>query len=198
MKKQLVFMMAVLVPAIVSAQDFSWGAKAGLNLAKLKMSIGTISASSDDLVSFHAGLYGKIKTSEKFFIQPEFIYSAQGGKGDGGNFNMGYLNVPVMLAYVFTPGVSVHAGPQLGFLMSATVDGTDVKSEMNSVDFGAGFGLGVERPSGVSFSFRYNIGFTNTLSSASAASLAGLGFGTVSMTNQVMQFSVGYRLSKSE
>ncbi len=191
-------MMAVLMPAMVSAQDFSWGAKAGLNIAKLKMSVGTISASTDDLVSFHAGLYGKIKTSEKFFIQPEFIYSAQGGKGDGGNFNMGYLNVPVMLAFVFTPGISLQAGPQVGFLMNATVDGADVKSEMNSVDFGAGFGLGVERPSGFSFSFRYNIGFSNTLSSALASSLAGLGFGTVSMTNQVMQFSVGYRLSKSE
>jgi Outer membrane protein beta-barrel domain len=198
MNKRLVFMMIILVPGFATAQDFSWGAKAGLNLAKLKMSVGTISASSDDLVSFHAGLYGKIKTSEKFFIQPEFIYSAQGGKGDGGNFNMGYLNVPVMLAFEFSPGISVQAGPQVGFLMNASVDGTDIKSQMNSVDFGASFGFGVERPSGFSFSFRYNIGFTNTLSSAVASSLAGLGLGTVSMTNQVIQFSLGYRLSKSE
>lgn len=191
-------MMMVLMPAIVSAQEFTWGAKAGLNIAKLKVSFGSFSTSTDDLISFHGGLYGKLKTSEKFFIQPEFLYSGQGGKGDGGSFSMGYLNVPVMLAFVFTPGVSLQAGPQIGFLMNATVDGTDVKSGMNSIDFGAGFGLGVERPSGVSFSFRYNIGFTNTLSSALASSLAGFGLGTLTMTNQVMQFSVGYRLSKSE
>lgn len=191
-------MIAVLLWSGVAAQGFTYGIKGGLNLAKLKMSFGGLSASSEDLVSFHAGFYGVLMTSEKFGIQPEIVYSGQGGGGSGGsgNFNLGYINVPVMLRYTFTPGVSLQAGPQVGFLLSASVDGTDAKSAMNSVEFGVGFGLGVERPSGVNFAFRYNLGISNTLSSDVNTALAGLGLGSLTMTNQVIQFSLGFNLSK--
>lgn len=195
MKKQLAIVVVFLLPGIVSAQEFMWGAKAGLNLAKLNYSVGGYSGSSDDLFSFHAGFYGKLMTSEKFGIQPEFLFSGQGGGGDAGDINLMYINIPAMASFMFTPGVSVQAGPQIGFLLSASANGTDVKSIMNSIDFGAGFGLVVERPNGLSFNFRYNIGFTNTLSSSAASSLLGLGIGMVTITNQVTQFSVGYRLS---
>lgn len=190
--------MLVLLNGGLFAQGTRYGIKAGLNVANLKISLGGMSATSNDLYSFHAGFYSVIMTSEKFGFQPEFLYSAQGGAGSGGsgNFNLGYLTVPVMLRYDFTPGVNIQAGPQVGFLMNATVDGTDAKSGMNTVDFDLAFGLGVERPSGVSFTFRYIVGLSNTLSSATSSALQGLGFGGVTMTNQVIQLSLGMRLSK--
>ncbi len=134
-------------------------------------------------------------TSETFGFQPEFLYSVQGGKSSGSNFSLSYLNIPVMMRYTFSPGVSLQAGPQIGFLLAASVGGVDAKSGMNTVDFGAGFGLGVERPSGVNFTFRYNLGFSNTLSTATTSAISGIGLPGFTMTNQVIQFSLGFKLS---
>lgn len=194
MKRILIFSLVTAIAGSAYGQTFDYGVKAGLNIAKLNVSAMGFSATSDELFSFHAGVYGTIMTSEKFGIQPELIYSGQGGAGSG-NFVLGYLNVPVMLRYEFSPGINIQGGPQVGFLLNATVDGMDAKSAMNTVDFGLGFGLGVDRPSGVNFGFRYVLGLSNTFSSESSAALAGFGLPGVSMMNQVMQFSVGYKLS---
>lgn len=196
MKKAFFLFLTIALPTFGLGQKFDYGLKAGLNIAKLTVSVSGLSGTSDDLFSFHAGFYGTIMTSEKFGVQPELIYSGQGGAG-GGGFTLGYLNVPVMLRYEFTPSVTVQAGPQVGFLLSATADGVDAKSAMNTVDFGLGFGLGVDRPSGVSFCFRYVAGLTNTLNTDAASSLAGFGFPGITMTNQVIQLSVGYKLSRN-
>lgn len=201
-KSALILLLSTLAFAFpfvgATAQKFDFGLKAGMNIANLKISMGGLSATSDDLFSFHGGLYGVLWTSERLAIQPEFIYSAQGGasSGGGGNFDLGYLTIPVMLRYDFTPGVSIQAGPQVGFLMNASTDGTDVKSVMASPDFGLAFGLGVDRPSGISFTFRYVIGLTNTLTDEFNSIISGFGIPGITMTNQVMQFSLGYRLSK--
>lgn len=199
MKRIYLFALMGVLAFTSAAQEFQYGIKGGINLAKLKVSVTGMSATTDELFSFHAGFYGLIMTSDKFGIQPELLYSGQGASGSGGsgNFSLGYLTIPVMLRYEFTPGVTIQAGPQVGFLMSATVDGQDAKSGLNSTDFGLGFGLGVDRPSGVNFGFRYVIGLSNTLSDATTGALVGFGYPGVSMTNQVMQFSVGFRLSKS-
>lgn len=137
-------------------------------------------------------------TSENFGFQSEVLYSAQGGAGSGGSgdFNLNYLSVPILLRYTFTPGVSIQAGPQIGFLLSATVDGTDAKSAMNTTDFGLAFGLCVERPGGVSFSFRYVLGLTNTFNSDARSAFSQLGFGSTTMTNRVIQLSLGLGLGK--
>lgn len=195
MKRIFLFMFMVVLTRVSAAQDFQYGLKGGLNISKLTVSVTGFSATTDELFSFHAGFYGLLMTSEKFGIQPELLYSGQGGSGTG-NFTLGYLTVPVMLRYEFTPGVNIQAGPQVGFLMNASVDGQDAKSGMNTTDFSLGFGLGVDRPSGVNFAFRYVIGLSNTLSDETTGAMVGFGFPGVSMTNQVMQFSVGYRLSK--
>ncbi len=200
MRKYVVFGLLGFLSSVAIAQKMTVGIKGGLNLASYKVALGGVSASSNDLLSFHGGFYGTIMTSENFGFQPEFLYSAQGGKGSGGSgdINWGYINIPVMMRYTFTPGVSLQAGPQLSFLLNASANGVDIKSDMNTIDFGVGFGLGVDRPSGVNFTFRYNIGFSNVLNSAVASSLSGFGLGNVTMTNQVIQFSLGFKLSKDE
>lgn len=196
LKKPLLLAMLVLLSGGLFAQSTKFGIKAGLNIANLKATLGGTSATSPDIYSFHGGFYAIMMTSEKFGFQPEFIYSGQGGGDNSGKFNLNYLNVPVMMRYDFAPGVNIQFGPQVGFLISATVNGQDAKSGFNSVDFGLGFGLGVDRPSGVTFGFRYVIGLSNTLSSATTSAASGLGISGLSMTNQVIQLSLGMRLSK--
>lgn len=52
------------------------GAKAGLNFSNLTGD----DADLDGRTSFHLGLIAEIMFSEKFGIQPEVLYSAQGAK----------------------------------------------------------------------------------------------------------------------
>ncbi len=199
MKYPLLLLAVVLAGSGVMAQENHFGIKAGANIAHVTFSFGALSASSNDLTSIHVGVYGVRMTSEKFGFQYEFLYSMQGGgdSGGSGDFKLNYLTIPVLMRYTFTPGVNIHAGPQVGFLMSATVSGMDAKSAMSDVDLGLCFGLGAERPSGVSFSFRYVLGLTNTFNSSTSAAFSQLGFSNTTMTNRVIQLSIGYRFSKS-
>ncbi len=198
MNRYPIVLALLLLSATADAQKSYYGIKAGLNIASLKLSFSGMSGSTNDLYSFHGGVYAVFMTSEKFGFQPELLYSAQGAAGSGGsgNFNLNYLTVPVMMRFTFTPGALIQFGPQVGFLMGASVDGQDAKSGMNSVDFGLGFGLGFERPSGVNFGFRYVLGLSNTLSSSTTSGLGQLGLSGITMTNQVIQLSVGYRFKR--
>lgn len=105
----------------------SIGIKGGLNFANFKSSGET---EYDGRQGFHGGAFALFKVA-KFGIQPEILFSQQGSKltindtDFESNFN--YVNIPVIVKYyVYTPtrggGISVHAGPQLGFLQAAKAD----------------------------------------------------------------------------
>lgn len=109
-----------------------WGIKAGANLS-------TLTNSPDDtdtkfLPGFHAGLVTEYQLSEHFSLQPELLYSLQGVKTEV-NFTqedsyffskqtlkMGYLNLQVMAKYYAAPALSLEAGPQIEYLLSAKAD----------------------------------------------------------------------------
>lgn len=196
MKRAIILLAAlVLIWSSASSQGVSVGLKAGLNLAKESFSFQGASINTDNLTSFHGGLYVTIMTSAKFGIQPELLYSGQGGSGSNGkggtsNLKLGYLNLPVMLRYNVTPMFSLQAGPQLGILLSATDDTGDIKSQFASTDFGGAFGAALDLPMGLNFTFRYITGFTGIYSPDT--SFPGL---TLTTTNQVIQLSAGFKLS---
>src|SRR6202011_1165071 len=96
-----------------------------------------------------------IKVPGSFSIQPEVNYSGQGAKFTSFNdaeetFNMGYINVPVLLKYHFPLGLFAETGPQLGFLLSAKSkigsNSADFKSAVKSTDFSWAFGVGYMIP----------------------------------------------------
>jgi len=159
-----------------------FGPKAGLNIA----TVSENNASS--MVGFHVGGFAEIMISDKFAVQPEALYSAQGAKFSGADLHLDYILVPVMAKYFVLEGFSVEAGPQIGFLTSAKIkaDGggtTDVKNLANSTDFAVNVGLGYSLPMGIMFSGRYNIGVTDTAKNNSGSA----------SRNGVFQLSVGYK-----
>ncbi|MNQ60224.1 hypothetical protein D3C85_744960 [compost metagenome] len=85
--------------------------------------------------------------------------------------------------YYVTKGLSVEAGPQIGFLLAAKNEKTDVKDSFNIFDFGVNFGLGYKLDNGLNFGARYNLGLTdiNNLENSSSKN-----------KNSVFQISVGY------
>jgi hypothetical protein len=191
MKKFLsLFACVTLIASGAAAQGISGGFKLGLNLANQTVSSSEfgVTVSPSFRPSFHAGGYLTAMLSEKFGVQPEVLYSGQGYKQNGGTFSVNYITVPVLLRYNFTEVFSIHAGPQIGILMSAKakMDGEeeDVKDMLKTTDIGAAVGLGIDLPMGLNFGFRFVKGFTNIVDESD----------DIKYKNYNLQFSAGYKL----
>lgn len=200
MKKITLSLMAIFAfagSALAQTPDVKFGAKGGLNVANLT---GWDDAKSR--ASFHIGAVAEIFINEKFSVQPEVLYSAQGAKSSYTEEYMGksykskstikldYINVPIMAKYYITDAITVHAGPQIGFNVKAeekeTFEGEtetyNFSSDTKSVDFAIGFGAGYQLPMGVFFDLRYNVGMSNIAKDSDG-----------SAKNNVLQVSVGYK-----
>jgi len=200
---------AVFTLSSVNAQDITFGAKAGINIANLDVTDANI----DSRTSLHLGVTAEFEISDTFSIQPELLYSAQGATESDtyedsfirevreSEWKLNYIQIPIMAKFYVSEGLSLEAGPQIGFLASAEVDsdttetdlfdGTsvstsstvDAKEFVKSVDFGLNFGLGYKLDSGLNFALRYNLGLSNIYDVSES---------TAKIKNRVFQLSVGY------
>jgi hypothetical protein len=169
------------------AQGISGGIKAGLNLANQKWEMAGISASPDALTSFHVGGYLNIGFSETFSVQPELLYNGVGSKMDDEKATANYISIPIMLKYNPAPIFNIHAGPQVGFLLSAKSGDEDIKDQVKGLDLGLGFGAGVDLPAGLGISARYVLGLSDVSDIDDDVF-------DISVKNNVFQISVSYRL----
>lgn len=129
---------------------------------------------------FHLGGLVEIPVTERFSVQPEILYSAQGAeyrdKGAGYDYTvtqkLDYISVPVMAKFYVIDGLAIEAGPQVSFLTSAkgefegtsggvTVSGEEDLDDVSKIDFALGAGVSYRLPMGVFFGARYNFGLTN-------------------------------------
>ena len=157
----LVLMFATLTNAQHSTVEF--GLKGGLNFANLNYESNM---DSKTRTSVHAGLLAHFHLNKNWAIQPELMFSGQGAKYDGDRtVKLGYLNIPVLVQYMFDNGFRLQTGPQLGFLLNAKSKAgdleADVKDELNTTDVSWSFGVGYITPSGFGVDARYNLGLTN-------------------------------------
>jgi len=179
-------------------QEVKFGPKAGVNFANL--------SNLDDskmLTGFYVGAVAEIKFSEKFSVQPELLYSAQGAKIEfsesilkyENTLNFDYISIPIMAKYYIYEGLSVEAGPQFNFLVKAQnkqeVSGggisastkTDTKDITKSFDFGLGLGLAYDLSNGFFANARYNFGMSDIVKDNNGKSV----------NNGVFQIGVGYK-----
>lgn len=181
MKKILLLaVVTVLGFTNVNAQKIKFGAKGGLNFATIS---GDDTKGINAVTSFNFGILSEIPISDKFSFQPELTYSGQGYSFNDNTVALNYLNIPLMGKYYLTKGLSVEAGPQIGFLFSAKNEKVNVKDSFNTVDFGVNFGLGYKLDNGLNFGARYNLGLPdiNNVDNSSSKN-----------KNGVFQVSVGY------
>lgn len=140
-------------------------------------------------VGLHAGIYSSIRiTRNKFALQPEIYYSFQGAKSDSVNYNLNYLQIPLLLKYYTSEYLSVYAGPQVGFLLNNTIkaDGMDIQEDQNFNPVDIAFSLGLNYYLGYGFEVgaRYNLGLGNIIDEPASDSRA---------SNQVFQVNLAYR-----
>jgi len=179
-KVLLVTVMAVLGLSNVNAQEIHFGAKGGLNFASIS---GDNAGGKDLVTAFNFGVLAEIPISQKFSFQPELMYSGQGYGFHDKTVALHYLNIPLIGKYYLTKGLSIEAGPQIGFLLSAKNDNTDVKDSFNTFDFGLNFGVGYKLDNGLNFGARYNLGLSD---------INNIDGFTDKNKNGVFQLSVGY------
>jgi len=157
------------------------------------------SAEAEDQKAMGISLFGSADVSDKFSIQPELLYSAQGAKYEDEvlkeTIKLDYLNLPIMAKFYVADGFSLEAGPQVGFLLSAkgkveaggeSIE-ADIKELFKGIDFGFNFGVGYKLPSGINFGARYNLGLSNIIEPDSEFNV-----GDVKNQNGVIQLSLGY------
>lgn len=181
MKKILLLaVVTVLGFTNVNAQEIKFGAKGGLNFASIS---GNNSTGSDMVTSFNFGVLSEILISDKFSFQPELMYSGQGYSFNDNTIALSYLNIPLMGKYYLTKGLSIEAGPQIGYLLSAKNESTNVKDTFKKVDFAANLGIGYKLENGLNFGARYNFGLSNINNLDNSSS---------KYKNRVFQLSVGY------
>ncbi len=200
MKKTLLIIIAAFTLS-TQAQETLFGVKAGLNLASIG---GDDAGDAKTRSSFHIGGLVEIPVSEKFSVQPELLYSSQGAKGSEELLGEGviveskiksdYINIPIMAKYYLIQGLSIEAGPQFGFLVSAKAEfelkgpgvletaSMDVKELFNNFDLGVGLGTSYALDMGVFFGARYNLGLSNINKDS----------GDTKNQNNVFQISAGY------
>lgn len=159
--------------SVSHAQDFTWGVKAGLNIAGMSNSDYHVK------VGFVGGVFGDYRVLDPLSVSAEVLYSRQGlaGKDNletGGNMKFRlkthYLNIPILANFHVTNAFTVKAGIQPGIRLGARavtkVSGQKTKTGVGSQLKGGDFSI----PVGVSYDFglitldaRYNIGVTNVL-----------------------------------
>ncbi|MCK0124693.1 PorT family protein [Gelidibacter sp. F2691] len=177
-----------------------FGVKGGYNLSNIT---SDDFGDSDQLSSFHLGLFMEIPISERFSVQPEVLYSGQGFSSSIANaeieHKVDYIQVPLMAKLYLVKGLYAEAGPQFGFKVKeeidfkpnadggeTTIDSDD--SQLRGFDTNLALGAGYKFDNGLSLSARYNLGLSNIYKDNSA--IANLT--NIDAKNSVWQFGVGF------
>ncbi len=172
----------------------SFGIKGGVNFASIT---GDDFDSPDSRTSFHVGVLAEFPLTEMFSLQAEALYSGQGFESDldgeifGGEgkveYQLDYINVPVLAKVYILDGLSIEAGPQFGFKVNEEIDANanaddgDLNlDEAEDFDFGVAAGVTFETPMGLFATGRYTQGFTDIVNNRD-------------VKNSVFQIGVGYK-----
>jgi Outer membrane protein beta-barrel domain len=147
MKKQLFILLAILLMGKLndSQAQFTLGIRGGVNLAQLKTDFKTqsfgdnLQQSLDTKLGYVGGIYARI--GNKFFVQPELIFSAKGGSinvlqtgSTTQTFDIEYTNfdIPLLLGYKFGP-IRINGGPMASFKVSSNGLNEALKSYSSNV-----------------------------------------------------------------
>jgi len=139
----------------------TFGIKGGLNFSNFyKTEVNDNNIKSN----IHAGFFTKLPVTKGFSIQPELLYSSKGAQvtydagifGDGKfNFNLNYVELPVLAVFNIGPNFNIHAGAYAAYLASANIKEVDNNGEddeivsfdeddFNRFDYGLSGGIGFD------------------------------------------------------
>ncbi|MEL4307567.1 porin family protein [Joostella sp. CR20] len=189
MKKHILIIAILFVGTVAHAQSwsdkFQLGARGGLNFASVA---GDDIDSPDHRTSFYAGLVAEAPLSERFSLQPEVFYSGQGFdlNDEDAEFQVDYIQVPLLAKVYLAEGFNLHAGPQVGFKVNEEIDfqptddaGDFDTDQINDIDFQLTGGAEYKFNNGLFLQARYSYGLSEIVEDTdihNSVFSAGLGF----------------------
>jgi hypothetical protein len=176
MNKFTILLLAILISATGVSQGIDLGVKVGANFATLSDAENGPSSKT----GFQAGIFAGLKLGDKIGIQADVLYSQQGAEFNATDFDLTYVNIPIVLKYYVIGGLNIQAGPQFGILVDDNIK--ELSSgilEAESSDISAVAGLGFDLPFGLRIDGRYTFGFTEVIKDAKGK-------------NTVITLAVGY------
>lgn len=219
MKKMLMMVAMAVCCMAANAQNevgqLTLQPKVGFNVASLTGDLQQKKNEANMKLGFVIGAEAEYGIAQNFSVAAGVLYSMQGcdfgeykvlannslgitedSGWDKNQYNLAYLNIPIVANYYVAPGLAIKAGIQPGFLLSAKnkVDafgayegGTvDMKKEMNSFDLSIPLGISYETEK-VVIDGRYNLGLTKVNKES--------GDGIVDSKNSVIQVTIGYKFA---
>jgi hypothetical protein len=181
------------------------GVKAGVNFATIT---GDDIDDLDSRTSFNVGLFMELPLSERFSFQPELLYSGQGftimsnnqdnvfDTDENVEYQLSYIQVPLLAKIYLIEGLSIEAGPQFGFKINEEID-TEPASDggetvidpddsyIKDFDTSLALGAGYKFNNGFFVNARYTHGLTNIFKENTILE-------NVDAKNAVWQFGLGF------
>jgi hypothetical protein len=157
MKKTFLLFVFLLLAGATAHAQFALGLKAGISSSSVDIKNASSNTAQfkeeDNITGFHAGAFARVQLGG-FFVQPEGVFSASGGKveiqeavsGDKTVEEMGFshLDVPVLVGYNFFKVARVYAGPVASILISSDFGEEKVDKYFDSADWGYQIGAGLD------------------------------------------------------
>ncbi|VXC36217.1 conserved exported hypothetical protein [Flavobacterium sp. 9AF] len=148
MKKIVLFSFIFLLTNTFFGQNGNsekFGIKGGLNYSTVTK--GDFNEGADPRTSFYIGFYGEVPLIKKVLsLQPEIIYSRQGFENNYSTllgttytqeYQIDYINLPVLAKLHIGKVFSVEAGPQFGFKINEKIktdNNSVINNDVNSFD----------------------------------------------------------------
>ena len=176
----------LMAPALVHSQETNLGIKGGLTWSNLYIDQQDIDDENARL-GFHAGIFNQHMITPTFGMQLELLYTTKGSEAEYSgilnqsvNFNINYIDLPVMFVFRPVPSIDIHAGPYAGVLLASNVtytgsiEGETVldRDHFRNVDAGVVAGLAINLGN-VKLGARYNLGLREVADSDAAQLLLG-------------------------
>jgi hypothetical protein len=171
------------------------GIKAGINVATQVTPGEGENVDVKSLTGFHGGITVNYFIVDPVAIQIDVLISQKGSKWSdpvfSGKDKLSYLDIPVLVRFQPLGFLNVHAGPQFGFLLSATQhpdngDKMDIMDYYKSTDIGLVLGAEGNLPFNINLTLRYILGLSTVDTEVY--------YDVDDWKNNVFQVSVGYRL----
>jgi hypothetical protein len=165
------FIISAILP-LKAQPKLGLGVKAGVNISDQVTSGTGENVNVRSILRFHGGAYFTYFVLDKLAIQPELIFSGKGSDWDDPDYNvkdlLTYIDIPVLIRYQLIDLVNIHAGPQFGYLLSATQkDNSDgdiinIDEYYKKPDLGLVIGAEANLPYRINLTVRYVIGLIGT------------------------------------
>jgi hypothetical protein len=148
----------------VNAQGY--GVKAGINIANA--TTGNLEETKNN-TGFYVGVFKQMTLLPKvLYLQPEIQYSREGFKTNNREYNIDYIQVPVVAKLYFLKLFSIEAGPQIGFKIKDDADNGAEVRDINSFNTSLAIGASLNLPLGFELTARYISSFNEIADNTNA------------------------------